>query len=204
MTAVVYWLKYDDHLDPYSEGYIGVSSNFEKRKSTHMSGSTGNHIYNRIQNGATFVIIHECDSLESALELENSYRPNDNIGWNIARGGGYPPSQLGKSYDKQKLKGENRTSAQKAANKIQAEKIRGRIGPRKDAVLSEETKAKISKSKTGSVLSDETKSKMSDYHKSANSHLNKILICPHCDKQGRLAVMKRWHMDNCKFRTGSS
>ena len=25
--------------------------------------------------------------------------------------------------------------------------------------------------------------------------------CPHCNKTGNIANMKRWHMDNCKFKT---
>lgn len=25
--------------------------------------------------------------------------------------------------------------------------------------------------------------------------------CPHCNKTGQLRVMKRWHFDNCKFKT---
>ena len=29
---------------------------------------------------------------------------------------------------------------------------------------------------------------------------NKIIKCPHCEKEGQLANMKRWHYDNCKFK----
>ena len=29
---------------------------------------------------------------------------------------------------------------------------------------------------------------------------NKVIKCPHCQKEGQLANMKRWHFDNCKFK----
>lgn len=29
---------------------------------------------------------------------------------------------------------------------------------------------------------------------------SKTVICPHCEKQGKGAVMKRWHFDNCRER----
>ena len=30
---------------------------------------------------------------------------------------------------------------------------------------------------------------------------NKVIKCPHCEKEAQLANMKRWHFDNCKFKT---
>jgi len=32
-------------------------------------------------------------------------------------------------------------------------------------------------------------------------HPNNTLVkCPHCNKESNLAIMKRWHFDNCKFK----
>jgi len=28
----------------------------------------------------------------------------------------------------------------------------------------------------------------------------KTIICPHCDKSGGLGIMKRWHLDRCKYK----
>jgi hypothetical protein len=28
----------------------------------------------------------------------------------------------------------------------------------------------------------------------------KRVICPHCDKEGGIGAMKRYHFDNCKFK----
>lgn len=30
---------------------------------------------------------------------------------------------------------------------------------------------------------------------------SKTVICPHCSKEGKGAIMKRWHFDNCKEKT---
>ena len=28
-----------------------------------------------------------------------------------------------------------------------------------------------------------------------------LLICPHCEKEGKGSNMTRWHFDNCKLKT---
>jgi len=35
----------------------------------------------------------------------------------------------------------------------------------------------------------------------ANNLNKQIIVCPHCDKTGNLGNMKRWHFDNCKYKT---
>ena len=37
MTTSVYWIRHKDHTDMFSEGYVGVSGNFEKRMKEHES-----------------------------------------------------------------------------------------------------------------------------------------------------------------------
>ena len=65
---------------------------------------------------------------------------------------------------------------------------------------SEETRRKISESKTGKTghkHSEETRKKMSI---AASGKFRPTIKCPHCDKEGDSANMKRWHFDNCKHR----
>tara|TARA_R110000868_G_scaffold119343_5_gene316160 strand:- start:42 stop:611 length:570 start_codon:yes stop_codon:yes gene_type:complete len=90
--------------------------------------------------------------------------------------------------------------------------------------LSEETKAKISKTHTGMKHSEETKQKISNINlgKKLSSetcrkmsiakkgivfteeHLKNLrkprrtLICPHCKREGGAAQMQQWHFDKCK------
>jgi len=68
----------------------------------------------------------------------------------------------------------------------------------------EEHNAKISKANIGRKMSDYTKEQL----RIANAgrpaamkgkHFPKIK-CTHCDKMGGIIPMKRWHMDNCKFK----
>jgi len=190
MTVVVYWLKYLEHNDPYSQGYIGISTNFNSRKWAHENGKSGNHIYNRINNGAAFEIMHECDTVEEAVFLEERYRPDENIGWNLARGGGLPPSQKGKSYPKQKLKGDNRTEAQKRAHKIQAEKIRGRPSPRKGSTMKQSSKEMMGKS---IIINGIRYGTYSDAAKSIGKSVSTITLW---SKKGSCVITSR---EGCKY-----
>ncbi len=87
----VYWIKRLSHTNPLSEGYVGVSSNIEKRLMSHKKSKhrVGKAIrkYNVIVCG----ILCENLSEKEALTIERSYRPEENIGWNHAKGGGKPP-----------------------------------------------------------------------------------------------------------------
>ena len=108
--------------------------------------------------------------------------------------------------------------------------IKGRLSRQekmKDYKQSDETKEKISESckkytkteehrknlsvsLTGNKLSDETKEKISKYmtgRKRGKYNLKdkprktiETVTCPHCKKEGKLTGMKRWHMDNCKYK----
>lgn len=44
----------------------------------------------------------------------------------------------------------------------------------------------------GKTHNDDARKRISD------ANLQK-LICPHCKKEGGISIMKRWHLDNCKF-----
>jgi hypothetical protein len=80
-----------------------------------------------------------------------------------------------------------RTLEEDTKNKI-SESLKGRT-------FSEEHKRKISEASKRSKHSEETKKRLSIIAK------NRAKIkCPHCDKEGDAANMKRWHFDNCKFK----
>ena len=44
---------------------------------------------------------------------------------------------------------------------------------------------------------ENTKKKLS---KKMKNYKHEIVMCPHCDKEGGITSMKRWHFDNCKYR----
>lgn len=59
----------------------------------------------------------------------------------------------------------------------------------------DETRYKQGSGKRGKNLNEETKLKIG----MANSKPHKIVKCPHCEKEGGISNMKRYHFDNCKF-----
>lgn len=96
----VYWYRLPEHSDPYSEGYIGITNNIERRKQQHKYCSNpsnksyiDNHFYRAIQSyggidNLVFEILHT-GSVDEVYAKEKEYRPSLSIGWNIAVGGEY-------------------------------------------------------------------------------------------------------------------
>ena len=100
MEVYVYWIRAAHHKDMFSEGYIGVSRNPEKRwKYGHKWATTAGRHENQILKNA--VAKYGWDELIKEVllvadenycyEIENKLRPEVLIGWNIASGGGRPP-----------------------------------------------------------------------------------------------------------------
>lgn len=68
----------------------------------------------------------------------------------------------------------------------------------------EKTKKKISESLIGHPVSDDTKKKISEKTKgktkSNKGQPKRKIDCPHCGKTGAIAMMYRWHFNNCKLK----
>lgn len=128
-TYCLYWIHYPDQTSPESEGYIGITSDFSKRIQTHSRYTKYAHIKNRIDSGAIATILQENLTKEQAEALEAKYRPDENIGWNIAKGGNIPPSRKGKVSPKAALKGDDRTEKQKESSRKLSETLKGRPSP---------------------------------------------------------------------------
>jgi group I intron endonuclease len=71
-------------------------------------------------------------------------------------------------------------------------------------ILTEEHKQKISKSCIGRKMSLENKEKLKLINTGRPAAMKgkhfPTIKCSHCNKIGGLIPMKRWHMDNCKFK----
>lgn len=178
---LVYWIHYKEHDDPYTQGYVGITNNLERRLSEHSAKhSKCHHVKNRINNDAIVSVLHHVESIDEAQKLEEKYRPVENIGWNICKGGGMPP-QANKNFDTNRLIGEDRTEAQKESSKNHSIRMKGKI-PWNKGVKGQVAWNKGIPSKSMSKLA------------------NTIHICPHCKKEGRGSSMLRWHFDNCKYK----
>jgi group I intron endonuclease len=213
MTSV-YWIAHKDHTDIFSQGYVGVSNNVEKRWDYHKKKGENNHIRNAIKKYGwdnlvkKVVLIGEEDY---CLGIENKLRPADKIGWNLVCGGGKPPSALGKKFycsaeTKQKMslarlggipwnKGKqlNETQKQKLFNlpEYMKDKPHGRLGKS----LSPESIEKMRQKKVGKKQPAELVEKRRQ--KLIGRKYEKI-ACPKCNMQISINMAKRYHFDNCK------
>lgn len=108
----VYWVKRKGHSDYYKEGYVGISKHPQKRYKEHKKRKRSSSIVHNAINkydDIEMVILHENLSIEKAKEIEKNLRPLENIGWNIAEGGGVPPNMKGikRPEHSEKMKGPN-------------------------------------------------------------------------------------------------
>lgn len=55
----------------------------------------------------------------------------------------------------------------------------------------------------GKIASIETLQKRSDSMKGKNAGPQNRVQCPHCNKDGGISLMKRYHLDNCKLNVKS-
>jgi hypothetical protein len=175
VTASVYWIHHPDHTDMFSQGYIGVSKNTERRWDEHFKKSDNKHFRFAINKYGWDNLIKKQILIaeeDYCFDIERKLRSKENTGWNIAIGGGKPPlrygnkDRLGKSSwnkgvawsDEMRQKLSQAHLGQVAWNKgIKSSKDAWNKG----VSWSDEVKEKISVSKKGTKLSDETRAKMS-------------------------------------------
>jgi hypothetical protein len=94
----VYHIHIDENLNT---GYIGISKNPELRFAQHQwqRSKTNKHLHNAFKKYGNQIKIRVLISnieKEFACFIEEELRPHENIGWNIAKGGGFPPNPVGK------------------------------------------------------------------------------------------------------------
>jgi len=109
--ACVYWIRKLEHTDMFTQGYVGVSSNYKRRWSDHKFRGHNLHLKNAVAKYGWDNLIKEqilISTDEYCLDIESKLRPANGIGWNIIAGGGKPPLtkwNLGKKHSEEtKLK----------------------------------------------------------------------------------------------------
>ena len=100
----IYWIKTKDQTNILSEGYVGFSSNPERRLLEHKVSNTvvGNAI-RKYENDIELVVLYEFNNEIEALKKEKELRPKKRIGWNIAIGGQVPPPIKDNTSAKEKI-----------------------------------------------------------------------------------------------------
>ena len=88
--AVVYWIRLEEHDDINSQGYVGITKDFNSRMSRHRRLWTGPHFKSAIIKYGWDNLIKDVvfeGSIEDCRLEEYRLRPDYDIGWNINIGG---------------------------------------------------------------------------------------------------------------------
>lgn len=180
MTYAVYHIAISDNL--YG-GYVGITKNLELRFSQHgwNRKQSNAHLRNALKkygDKVKFLVIAQNVTFEVAKQIELLLRPWPNIGWNICKGGGVPPSPKGK---------------------LRSDEYRRNIAAAKMGDKNPMFGKKITFSETHRKrLSEAAKGR-------TNLHLKDVkrivVACPYCAKTGGQGAMQRWHFDRCKHAT---
>jgi predicted GIY-YIG superfamily endonuclease/ribosomal protein L37AE/L43A len=222
MRTSVYWIRHKDHTDIFSQGYVGISKNVEKRFNEHFRKTQNTHLKNAIAKYGWDNLVKQqvlIANEQYCLDMEKQLRPNDAIGWNCIAGGGKPPVAYGNKNTLGKPswnKGISCSKDRKEKISVSVKKLWknfeyrtnmsiahiGQISPMRGKKHTIETIEKIRlkkigkpSAKIGVQYSKETKQRMKEL-----MQLQKW-TCIHCNKSGlSVGAKNRWHFDNCKHK----
>ena len=100
-NVFLYWIRLPEHTDPTSQGYVGVTKQFNKRIADHYNEVINNtHVNNHLvyainkygwENMIKEILMTDEESV--CYLKENELRPTKNIGWNISPGGHRGPGR---------------------------------------------------------------------------------------------------------------
>lgn len=167
----IYWIRLPEHKDFLSEGYIGISNNVNYRLKQHKNYATNAHLANAIKKYGWDNLIKEVVLIANesyCLMMEKIIRAKENIGWNIAIGGGKPPAHKGGVPLSQETK--DKISKAKTGVKLTGDNLKRarqqivESGKKtrfvKGMKMSKEMKNKSAKARIGRIVSEETKDKI--------------------------------------------
>ncbi len=219
MQHSVYWIHHPDHTDMFTQGYIGVSKFAEKRWEQHNKRTGNRHLRFAIDKHGWDNLIKEVVLISSkayCLMIELKLRAEDAVGWNIVKGGGYPPtSKKGQNMGRPSwLKGKKLSEEIKkkisdsvklqmqdpARREINRQTLLGKPSLMLGKKHSAETIAKLKLIKTGKPSGKKGMKMPQNYiEKMKQLAIKESWTCPHCNKQGKAkGAGNRWHFDNCR------
>lgn len=202
--------------------YFGKTTRYFTEKDLIIYGGSGKYWKNHIKKYGKdlSVEIYGVYKLEEVEEIAIEFSNENNIvksnkwanlinenGLDGSSGGRLPGFKVSEET-KMKMKIANKNSSYK-----HSEETKAKIGlASKNRFVSEETRKKISKIKKGNTfVSEETKAKISKTlkEKAKTPEMQEVLrrpkgnqklvICPHCNKEGGISNMNRYHFNNCKY-----
>lgn len=99
--------------------------------------------------------------------------------------------------------GEGVTNPSDLTRSRRSSSLKGRSFPHLKRPKSESWRLKLSQRQRGvhrGPMSEEQKQRRSDKMKGILRGKQDMIACPHCNKQGGVSNMKRYHFGNCKFK----
>lgn len=180
----VYWIHHPEHTDMFTQGYVGVTNRYKRRLYEHTRQKKNYHFKNAINKYGWDTLVKKqlifADE-NYCYDIEKKLRPSENIGWNLAIGGGKPPMFCGKLFQL--------GQASWNKGKKHSEKHLKNMSQARKGIPS------WNKGKTG--LQTAWNKGVSMAYRD-NAHFTQQYTCPHCNKIGKGNAMLRHHMDNCK------
>jgi hypothetical protein len=224
MSCSVYWIHHPSHTDIFTQGYIGISNNVKNRFESHKNRPSNTHLKNAINKYKWDNLVKEVVLVADkayCLMIELKLRTEDNVGWNIIKGGGMPPDATGTTFNKGKPAWNKNVPCSENTKLKLSEALKGRSVWNKGLETPFEVKQKQSLAKIGKpsprlgmknspehiakIIANRPPYIMSQTGKDSLIKANtgrkhKIVTCPHCSKSGGITAMPRWHFNNCKER----
>ena len=115
----VYWIRHKDHTDIFSQGYVGVSDNVDRRFKQHQRANYNPKLARSIKKYGWDNLVKSVVLIADekyCYDVETKLRPEKQIGWNIVPGGVSPgihafPGKLNPMFGKKRpdLAERNRT-----------------------------------------------------------------------------------------------
>jgi hypothetical protein len=176
--------------------YIGIGLSSDNNYKRAYDYKNRNSFWYKIIKKTDFIVEIICDNLswedacKKEIELIKFYgRRSNKTGTlcNLTEGGdGFKKNHLNESKIKICNFFKNKTYEELHGKNSEKEKNKRRDGVKKywDS-LSDEVRKKISESRKGKRGKQKNK--------------ESLILCPHCGKEGRASLIKRWHFDNCKI-----
>lgn len=182
--AFVYWIRKPEHVDMFSEGYIGVTTkSVDKRFRLHcqlafsQKDSRKSIVHKAILSYGPEALIVETLLIadrDYCYEVESKLRPEEMIGWNVKAGGYMAPADVEAKRLKLSEQSKKREYSEEFKEKLRTMNIGRKASEearknmslaRKGEKHSPEWVEKIAKTKRGVPLTEEHKRKVSEGNK---------------------------------------
>ena len=94
----LYWCHLEEHTDPFTQGYIGITKHLKERIQQHFRND--NKLDDEFQKAINsygkekikVTVLKSSLDKDIAYNFERHYRPENNIGWNTSKGGAWSDS----------------------------------------------------------------------------------------------------------------